>query len=153
MVVMRSSFAFLSLPVGFGAALLVGLACGDRHNDDSPDFAGEACVSADECYDDVEPGALRGSRICLDRVPDGYCTHLCQTDADCCAVDGECRSDLPQVCAPFESTGMMMCFLSCEARDIGNYDDASRFCQEEAHPAFGCRSSGGGSANRKVCVP
>lgn len=41
---------------------------------------------------------------------------------------------------------------SCEAADIGDHDE-STFCQEEAHPAFGCRSTGGGSANRKVCVP
>lgn len=152
MIAMRSGFA--SLPLGFCVALLVGLACHGHEGDDdsSPDYAGEACASVDECYDEVEPGALRGDPICLDRVEGGYCTHLCQTDADCCAVDGECRSDFPQVCAPFESTGMMMCFLSCEAEDIGDYDEAT-FCQEEAHPAFGCRSSGGGSANRKVCVP
>lgn len=143
-----------SLPLGFGVALLVGLAChGDEDGDDSsPDNAGEACASIDECYDEVEPGALLGDPICLDRVEGGYCTHLCQTDADCCAVDGECRSDLPQVCAPYESSGMMMCFLSCEADAIGDYDEGS-FCQEAVHPAFSCRSSGGGSANRKVCTP
>lgn len=142
------------LPLGFGVALLVGLACGEDGDGDesSPDYAGEACVAADECYDEVEPGTLRGDPICLDRVEGGYCTHLCQTDADCCAVEGECRSDFPQVCAPFESTGMMMCFLSCEAADIEGYDEGS-FCQDQAHPAFGCRSTGGGAANRKVCVP
>ena len=144
----------LPIPLAFGLALLVGFACGDGNGDDesSPDHAGEACVAPDECYDEVEPGALRGDPICLDRVEGGYCTHLCQTDADCCAVEGECRSDLPQVCAPFESTGMMMCFLSCEAADIGDHDEGS-FCQDEVHPAFGCRSTGGGPANRKVCVP
>lgn len=150
---MRTQLVLLSL--GFGAALLAGFACGDDHHghdESSPDYAGEACVSVDECYDEVEPGALVGDPICLDRVEGGYCTHTCQTDADCCAVEGECRSDFPQVCAPFESTGMMMCFLSCEAADIGDHAEGE-FCQEEAHPAFGCRSSGGGAANRKVCVP
>jgi len=143
------------LPLGFFGALLVGIAChGDDEGEDesSPDYAGEACVDIDECYDEVEPGALRGDPICLDRVEGGYCTHLCQDDSDCCAVEGECRSEFPQVCAPFESSGMYMCFLSCEAADIGDYDEGS-FCQEEAHPAFGCRSTGGGSDNRKVCVP
>lgn len=142
------------LPLGFFGALLVGFACGEDEGEDesSPDYAGEACVSIDECYDDVEPGTLQGDPICLDRVTGGYCTHQCQTDADCCAVEGECRSDFPQVCSPFESTGMMMCFLSCEAADIGDYEEGA-FCQEEAHPDFACRSSGGGSANRKVCVP
>ena len=31
--------------------------------------------------------------------------------------------------------------------------DPTEFCQREAHPDFICRSSGGGSNNRKVCVP
>ena len=101
-------------------ALLIGFACNGGDNDDtSPDYAGEACAAADECYDEVEPGTLQGEAFCLDRVEGGYCTHQCQSDADCCAVEGECRSDFPQVCSPFESTGMMMCFLSCESADIG----------------------------------
>ncbi len=100
----------------------------------------------------MDPGELRGDPLCLDQVDGGYCTHLCQTDADCCAVEGECLSDFPQVCAPFESTGMMMCFLSCEDADIDGADSEA-FCAEEAHSSFICRSTGGGSANRKVCVP
>ena len=46
------------LPLGFGAALLLGFACNDDDGEDesSPDYAGEACVSIDECYDEVEPG-------------------------------------------------------------------------------------------------
>ncbi|MCX4247153.1 hypothetical protein [Paraliomyxa miuraensis] len=143
---MRSSLVLL--PLALGVALLAGISC----HDDSGDYAGQPCDVPDECYPEVDPGALRGNPICLDRVEGGYCTHLCQTDADCCAVEGECRTDFPQVCAPFESTGMMMCFLSCEASDIDGYDPGS-FCQEEVHPAFGCRSTGGGSNNRKVCLP
>jgi hypothetical protein len=42
---------------------------------------------------------------------------------------------------------MMMCFLSCE--DVG--DDDNGYCHEHASAAFNCRSTGGGSANRKVC--
>lgn len=148
---MRSAWPIvLAAPVAF----VVGLACGedDSNDDTSPDYAGEACVAADECYDEVDPADLRGDPICLDRVEGGYCTHLCQTDADCCAVEGECRSEFPQVCAPFENTGMMMCFLSCEDADIDGADPET-FCADEAHPAFICRSTGGGSANRKVCVP
>lgn len=140
--------------IGLSLALVLGTSCsdGDPGDSSSPDQAGEACVAPDECYPDVEPGALLGDPICLDRVEGGYCTHLCQTDADCCAVEGECRSEFPQVCAPFENTGMMMCFLSCEAADIGDADEGA-FCQEQVHPAFGCRSTGGGATNRKVCVP
>ena len=44
----------------------------------------------------------------------------------------------------------MMCFISCENDDVEG--DADAFCQGY-HPDFICRSTGGGSANRKVCVP
>ena len=76
----------------------------------------------------------------------------CEVDDDCCAVEGECDDDRPQVCAPFESTGVRRCFLSCEAQVVGDRDE-NDYCAEFAHRDFGCRSTGGGSANRKVCVP
>lgn len=121
----------------------------------SPDQAGSVCVVPDDCYPEVDHSELAGSVLCLDRVPEGYCTHECGSDQDCCSVEGECVSDLPQVCSPFESTGQMMCFLSCEPEDVSSTDaaDEQEFCQNEVHPAFICRSSGGGSQNRKVCVP
>lgn len=84
-------------------------------------------------------------------------------DVGCCAVAGECQTTFPQVCAPFESTGKSYCFLSCEASDIeahestlfsdGGAIDANLFCRERANPSFGCRSTGGGKDNRKVCTP
>lgn len=123
----------------------------DAGDEGSPDNAGEVCEVADDCYPDVE-GELSGEAQCLDRVESGYCTHLCETDDDCCAVEGECESDLKQVCAPFESTGLKMCFLSCEGEDVGEQDE-NEYCQEHAHERFICRSTGGGSENRKVCVP
>jgi hypothetical protein len=119
----------------------------------SPDHAGQVCGAPADCYLDVE--GISGSVECLDRVRDGYCTHECTQDDDCCAVEGECISEWPQVCSPFESTGQMLCFLSCEPSDVeaaGAPDDQT-FCQHEANAAFICRSSGGGSNNRKVCVP
>ena len=128
-------------------------ACGD---DDPPpaENAGQSCAAPAECYPNVEAGALRGEVQCLTRVTGGYCTHLCQTDADCCAVPGECSGGRAQVCSPFESTGQMMCFLSCEGADTSAAGvPEGEYCQRFAHPAFGCRSSGGGKANRKVCVP
>ena len=106
---------------------------------------------------------------CLDRVRGGYCTNLCETDADCCAVAGECETNLKQVRSPFESTGQKMCFLSCEDEDIAAAtaahglpdagdagdagDPATLYCQTFAAPNTTCRSSGGGSSNRKVCIP
>jgi hypothetical protein len=111
---------------------------------------GETCAVADDCYDGVADGTILGDVQCLDRVAGGYCTHLCTNDGDCCAVDGECATGEKQVCGPFESTGMNMCFISCEKTDV--VGDPDTFCQG-FHPDFICRSTGGGSTNRKVCVP
>jgi hypothetical protein len=120
-----------------------------------PEDTGAACEVAADCYADVAEGDLQGEAMCLDRVRDGYCTHTCEADVDCCAAEGECKTDLAQVCAPFESTGIKMCFLTCEGSDWenGGYEDDAEYCQREASPDFICRSSGGGSQNRKVCVP
>jgi hypothetical protein len=147
--------------LGFLPLCFVLLACKDDDPDagddadSSPDLVGEICEVPDDCYPDVEPGELAGAVECLDRVRGGYCTHECQDDADCCAVEGECITDLAQVCSPFESTGMTMCFLSCEDADVeaAGAPDEQAFCQHEASYDFMCRSSGGGSENRKVCVP
>jgi len=122
-----------------------------------PEDTGAACETAAECYPDVIDGELRGEALCLDEVRDGYCTHECESDDDCCAAEGECEPGAPsQVCSPFQATGMMMCFLSCEDADLEDfpdYADANEFCQREASRDFICRSSGGGAANRRICVP
>lgn len=137
------------------------LACG--HDDDdggdasgatSPDQVGSVCEVPDDCYPDAD-GELQGEILCLDRVPEGYCTHECAVDEDCCAVPGECATDLAQVCSPFESADNKMCFLSCEDADVeaAGAPDEQSFCHHEVSTSFICRSSGGGSENRKVCVP
>lgn len=114
----------------------------------------QTCDIASECYPRLDAAALQGEPVCLDRVPDGYCTHLCEQDSDCCAVSGECSTGHPQVCAPFESTGMKYCFLSCEADVVKQAKlDDSVYCSQYANESFGCRSTGGGSENRKVCMP
>jgi hypothetical protein len=118
----------------------------------SPEQTGKECTAASECYPDVVDGELSGEAICLDRVRAGYCTHECTADEDCCSAEGECETDLVQVCSPFESTDTKMCFLACESENIGDLDEAT-FCQREASRDFICRSSGGGSENRKICVP
>lgn len=143
----------VSLSIGFallGSGLAGGLfvaACGGPVEN-----AGHPCTDVSECYPDIDPADLSGEVQCLDKVTGGYCTHLCETDDDCCAVDGECDTGHPQVCAPFESTGKKMCFLSCEKDIIGSYEETA-YCTEFANSAFGCRSTGGGAENRKVCVP
>ena len=136
---------------------------------------GQECKVAGDCYGGVaggaDGGALKGEVLCLDKVTNGYCTHLCTQDSDCCAAPGECKTGLVQVCAPFTSTGQNQCFLSCEDKDInaaiaaqapdGGYDGGSvdggsredAYCKAYASAAFGCRSTGGGKNNRKVCLP
>jgi hypothetical protein len=109
---------------------------------------GSACEIVEDCYPDVNHEDLAGEVVCMDRVEDGYCTHHCSVDEDCCAVEGECDTELVQLCAPFESTGEYFCFISCEG-----VEDETAFCQENAHPRFICRSTGGGGDNEKVCVP
>ncbi len=140
--------------------LLAVAACKDDPVDEhgetgSPDLVGSVCLSPDDCYPEIDHTQLLGEVECLDEVPAGYCTHLCETDADCCAIEGECATDLPQVCSPFESTEGMKCFLSCEPEDVtaAGSADENAFCQEFVSPWFTCRSSGGGSDNRKICVP
>ena len=141
----RAATVLVALIAGYAGAT----ACGHDEGDGNGN-AGAACDVPDDCYPDADPEEIQGDIMCLDRVPGGYCTHTCTSDADCCAAEGEC-DDRPQVCAPFESTGTMMCFLSCEAPDVGE-EDADGYCHDYASPEFSCRSTGGGSNNRKVCA-
>jgi hypothetical protein len=142
--------------------------------------AGQACTAATQCYPDKaaqdagEAGAqldIKGAITCLDRVPNGYCTHECTQDSDCCAVPGECRTGIKQVCSPFTNDSTTKyCFLSCESADIqagiaanvdaGGWDggDAdggadNAYCYWYASVYATCRSSGGGKENRQVCIP
>lgn len=137
-----------------GCVVLV--ACGDddhaTQTTGSPEETASSCEAAAQCFQDIE---VAGDPICLDRVRGGHCTHTCEADEDCCAVARECTTDLDQVCAPFESTGKNMCFLSCEREDVedSDYEDEGEYCQRLVNPDFICRSSGGGSNNRKICVP
>src|SRR5262245_39278281 len=130
------------------ALALAAYACGGG----PAEQAGQPCTQASECYPDINPTTIKGAVQCLDKVPGGYCTHLCTSDADCCAVSGECPGNHAEVCAPFESTGMMMCFLSREASDLGNLHEAT-YCADYAGKAFSCRLPGGGPKNRKICSP
>jgi hypothetical protein len=119
---------------------------------------GQSCTQASQCYATLDAAALRGQATCLTQLQNGYCTHTCQSDADCCAVPGECVTSLKEVCAPLESTGKMYCFLSCASSDVppaadGGATDPTAFCQQWTNASLSCRSTGGGSANRKFCGP
>ena len=167
-MLLTSLFAFMLVPVACSsdqkASSQGGGGTGGTGGSGSPDQAGQSCQAAADCYPHlVDGGAIHGTVTCLDRVQNGYCTHECQSDADCCAVSGECVSSFPEVCAPFESTGKKYCFLSCEESDIAAHEtqlfrdggtiDANLFCRTRANPAFSCRSTGGGRQNRQVCMP
>jgi hypothetical protein len=148
----RRAYAALCAWLGLGFCLLS--ACSD--NDDAgPTDTGQSCASADQCYPGVKAGELQGEAVCLDKVTGGYCTHYCEQDSDCCAATGECTGSHAEVCGPFESTGELYCFLSCEDADLEktSLTDADQYCHAYAGAGFGCRSTGGGSQNRKVCVP
>jgi hypothetical protein len=150
----RATF-FPRLALGFVFAVAAGAACNDDHGNSgqgATDGAGGSCEVAGDCYPDVDHATLAGEVMCMDQVEGGYCTHFCESDDQCCAVDGECETDFPQVCAPFENSTDKRCFLSCEDADVGD-QDPDEFCQINAHADFGCRSTGGGSMNRKVCMP
>ena len=147
--------SILKVPGPLALVLVLASACGSTDDEQGPLTTGQTCKVAADCYPGIDPATLQGDPVCLTRVPDGYCTHQCTRDPDCCAVMGECPNGLAQVCAPFESTGQTDCFLSCEAADVTNagFTDSTAFCQAKANSTFICRSTGGGSSNRKVCVP
>jgi hypothetical protein len=144
---MRLSHA--SLPSCLLALALVAALPGCSSNDGP---TGQACDVVDDCYPGVDPADVPGTIECLDRVTGGYCTHTCASDAECCSVDGECDTAFPEVCAPLESTGVDRCFLSCEDAVVGDIDP-NTYCADHANRDFTCRSTGGGSQNRKVCLP
>ena len=136
------------------------VACSD---DDPPppppaENAGSACAVPADCYKNLDGGMVQGTVECITKVPNGYCTHSCTADTDCCAVPGECKTNIKQVCSPLENQPGTKCFLSCEDAVVKAYNDPAAldpnvYCQKYAHPSFGCRSTGGGAANRKVCLP
>jgi hypothetical protein len=153
---MRVHHALLSM---LAIPLLWVAACDDDEpppDDDGNDGrglvneTGQACAAPADCYTAVPDGEIEGDVVCLDRVEGGYCTHECVDDDDCCAAPGECDpGEERQVCGPFESSGQRMCFISCEDEDLDGADPEA-FCGAYG---FICRSTGGGSENRKICVP
>jgi hypothetical protein len=148
------------IPIGLSLLLVVAASCSDDDvnngaEDDGTGLSGttgQECQVADDCFSDVAGSEdIMGTSNCLDRVEGGYCTHECTANTDCCTVDDVCPVDTTHVCGPFESTGLMLCFISCENADVGN-DDPDDYCGG-FHADFVCRSTGGGANNQKVCVP
>jgi hypothetical protein len=145
-----------------GLAAAVAAACSGSSGSTGgspPPATGQACSAATQCYTQLDAAAVHGTVTCLTQgLPSGYCTHTCASDSDCCAIPGECPTGIKEVCAPFESTGQSYCFVACDPSDITATPDAgttdpNAYCQQWAGSAFTCRSTGGGSANRKFCGP
>lgn len=119
---------------------------------------GQECTSVSECYVGLDAAALQDQVTCLTQLQNGYCTHTCTSDADCCGVPGECPKGFKETCSPFESTGQTYCFLACDSASLAadpgvGTTSASTFCQDWANPTFTCRSTGGGSSNQQFCGP
>jgi hypothetical protein len=194
---MRTILRLFIAVSGFAAGIAFYTACGDDEETGTtpppavPDAgprgfeqAGQACTSPAQCYLNFDGGdagdggqlAVKGAIYCETKVPNGYCTHECTADTDCCAVPGECRTSIKQVCSPFTNTdNPKYCFLSCEEEDIraaiaanvdaGGWDGGAvlldgsptdlenGYCYHYASIYATCRSSGGGAQNRKVCIP
>ena len=79
--------------------------------------------------------------VCLDKAEQGFCSLECGEDSDCEGVD---EDEFDYVCASFESEAAMYCFPACA-------QDAEE--GEECPGDLTCRSTGGGSDNRKMCFP
>lgn len=99
---------------------------------------GALCLAVEDCFPEIDH-ALLGTVFCEDKFEDGYCTHTCETDEDCCAIDGECAPRIAHVCTPLADD---------ETDALGGADPAA-YCFMGA----GCRSSGGGSENCDICLP
>jgi hypothetical protein len=143
-----------------GGAIAFGPACssGNSSTGGPAGQTGSTCSSAAQCFPGLDAAALHGQATCLTQLQNGYCTHTCTSDVDCCAVPGECRTGFKEVCASFESSGQMYCFLSCSAADVAAAPDAgttdpTTYCQDWASASFTCRSTGGGAQQRKFCGP
>jgi len=123
-------------PVTIG--ILIGLLAltGCSKNDPAED-AYQACEEPADC--DSPEGR---DPVCLEKSDEGFCSWECDADTDC----EEASDDLFEyVCASFESELQLYCFPACaeEAEDA----------EDECPAGMNCRSTGGGSNNRKICFP
>ncbi len=136
-------------------ASLVAVACSSSNSSGPPPGqTGTTCTTAASCYPTLDGAALQGQVTCLTQLQNGYCTHTCQSDINCCAAPGECPAGFTEVCAPLQSAPQTYCFLSCATVPANaGTTDPNVFCQRWANPTFTCRSTGGGANNVKFCGP
>ncbi|MDC0722059.1 hypothetical protein [Nannocystis bainbridge] len=130
-------------------AAILGFACEEPPPMEQP--TGALCSEAADCYPELDHSQL-GTVFCEDQFDYGYCTHTCETDADCCAVEGECMLAVAYVCTPLANDTSKRCWISCE-EDARLGAEPMAYCFMHAGPNTVCRSSGGGSEKREVCLP
>ncbi|MCB9762134.1 MAG: hypothetical protein H6739_20100 [Alphaproteobacteria bacterium] len=104
------------------------------------DLGYETCEVAEDCGEVVPEDA---TAVCIDKSGEGFCTWTCEADADCENLDYD--EDFARVCASFESEDDTYCFPAC--------DEEAEDEEDVCPPDFNCRSTGGGSENRRVCFP
>ena len=149
--------AIQTLLVATGLATALACSGGGGGGGASGTPAGQSCAAATQCYAGLDAAALHGQVTCLSQLQNGYCTHACQTDADCCAVAGECEG-VQEVCAPLQSASGTYCLVSCSSAAIAAFPNAgttdpTTYCQRWANASFTCRSTGGGHDNMMFCGP
>ena len=99
-------------------------------------------ASCDEAADCGEIAPDSAEPECVPKENWGFCTWSCTEDSHC-SEDGD--EDYDFVCASFEEQTGKFCFPSC--REEGTEEE------EVCPDGYECRSTGGGSENRRVCFP
>src|SRR5215472_288737 len=108
------TFAVSAIPVG----LALAIACSSNSSGPPPGQTGSGCTTAAQCYPGLDAAALQGTVTCLTQLQNGYCSHTCQTNVNCCAVPGECPTGLKEVCSPLQSAGLTYCLVACDTASI-----------------------------------
>jgi len=122
---------------GVAGWVLLGLiSCGKNKDVDE---VYQSCEAPEDCEVPESVDA-----VCVDKSGAGFCTWECEVDVDCDEAE-EADFDFDYGCASFESEDALYCFPMCNS----DADDP----EDECPPAMTCRSTGGGSDNRKICFP
>lgn len=100
----------------------------------------------DDCFEGLE---IQGDAICFTQVEGGYCSHTCTSNADCCAVEGECDPAFDYVCTGLEERSGSFCFVACNLEGFSGGDQS--ICDAVAE-GLECRNTGRGVGSQ-VCLP
>lgn len=119
------------------AICVLSIASCNKDSKDDDDDVYLACEEPEDCVVPEDRDA-----VCLEKADEGFCSWECDADSDCDDADD---GDFDFVCASFESEEALYCFPACN-------EDAEEE-EDECPGSMTCRSTGGGSDNRKICFP